>query len=242
MKQLNCEQAKELFDQDIDGEITEQDKTLLHAHLESCESCRHEYAQLKAVHACLRELTSEVPPELHGNVMAKIQKEKTSRAKFYRRARILAGTAAAAVVCVAVLHTPLLNVSKFAKEEADMIIEAPSEGATASAKKDFSYSADTPDGSFDISEDQALPETCLPEAQQNSYEIVGTPYTLWLSDEKNAVVGLTKDEKTELVLSAEYSVESQTLRITKDGKYQLFTIEQNTLVPTEGDLLENLNN
>ena len=246
MKQLNCEQAKELSLQDIDGEISAENKVLLSEHLDTCESCRLEYEQLKAVSAYLRELAIEVPNELHEGVMAEIGKEKKSRARFMRRIRILTGAAAAAVICVAILHTPLLNLpmlQKSANEVADM---TPSEDAGLSTKTDLSYSADMPEGSYSTA-DGALPEIYLPSdptdtvPMQKGYRIEGTPYIVWLRDEQTAIVCYdTGDGKTELILSVNYILEQETLRITKDDEYQLFDIEGSTALPNEGDLLEKL--
>ncbi len=246
MKQLNCKQAKELLEKDINGEISAEDKVLLTEHLDTCESCNREYEQLKAVNAYLGELKIEVPNALHEGVMAKIHKEKKTRARFMRRVRILTGTAAAAVICVAILHTPLLDLpmlQKSANEAADMM---PSEDADASTKKDFSYSADMPEGTYGTMDD-AMPEIYQPNESsgavpmQKGYRIEGTPYIVWLRDEQNAIICYdSKDGKTELILLVEYTLEHTTLRITDGDEYQLFDVDGSTIVPTEGDLLEKL--
>ena len=54
MKQLNCQEAKELLSEDIDGEINAQDKALLMEHLDSCEDCKREYEQLNSINSCMR--------------------------------------------------------------------------------------------------------------------------------------------------------------------------------------------
>lgn len=255
MKQLNCEQAKELLQQDIDGEISTEDKALLAEHLNSCENCQNEYEQLKAVSSYLSELAIEVPTELHESVMAEIGKEKKTRARFMRRIRVLTGAAAAAVVCVAILHTPLLDLpmlSKTANEVADM---SPSEEADLSTKKDFNYSADLPEGSLGSlgsvtggeEADGAMPEIYLPGKDdadvtvQKGYRIEGTPYLVWLRDGETAIVCYDSgDGKTELILSVSYTLEQNVLRITDGDKYLLFDIDGSTAKPTEGTLLDDV--
>lgn len=248
MKQLNCKKAKELFESDIDGEISAKEKALLTEHLAACEDCKREYEQLKAVSACMREFAADIPCALHEGVMAEIGKEKKARARFMRRIRILTASAAAAMLCVAMLHTPILNLpmlQKSANEVADMV---PSEAADASTKKDFNYSADMPDGSFGMTADEEeLPEIYLPDkndadvAIQKGYRIEGTSYIIWLRDKKTAIVCYdTGNGKTELMLSAEYTMDQKTIRLTANGEYQLFDVSGSTVSPTEGDLLEKL--
>lgn len=58
----NCERARELLDDYVDGALEEAERRSVEAHLEECGECRHEEAQLRALLAEARALSLEVPP------------------------------------------------------------------------------------------------------------------------------------------------------------------------------------
>ena len=148
MEKISCEKARALFDPKIDNEISKQEQELLEKHLDSCESCRREYAELLAIHKAMRELAVEIPPQLHEHVMASIKKEPKHRTPLLRWIRPLAAVSVAAVLCVAVIHSPILDMFR-ANSKMDNSLEAPEEN-------DLHYSTDIKDeidGNINAGED-----------------------------------------------------------------------------------------
>ena len=62
---MNCEKALELISAELDGELTQQERAELQAHLDACPDCRETYAQLHELDAALQESELEPPTALH---------------------------------------------------------------------------------------------------------------------------------------------------------------------------------
>ena len=96
---MNCERALELISAELDGELAQQERADLQAHLDACPDCRETYAQLHELDAALKESELEPPAALHDTVMQTIRREKKRRRPAWLSAAVIA--AAAALVLLA---------------------------------------------------------------------------------------------------------------------------------------------
>ena len=232
METMTCEQARALFDEKLDGVIHAQDGARLNAHLATCEACRREYEALEKTHAYLCSFAAEVPSELSANVMESIRKEPKRRATLLRRLRPLVALPVAALLCVALLHSPFFDGMFAAKSEVDMSAEAP-------IKNDFYLSDDlngldakeNADGAFDLAD----PEEIAPPYAANT--IRGTSLTLHFTDERNALLVDKGNSKNQDVL---YSRNGDVITIEKDGKKADLVLAGDTLTPTNKAALDAL--
>ncbi len=83
---MNCKQCNELLSQYIDLEVTPQDKVKIDQHLETCQACKTEYEELKAVSEMLKELPMKELPEgfeaeLHEKLVEASQEMKAPKPK-----------------------------------------------------------------------------------------------------------------------------------------------------------------
>lgn len=225
---MTCEEARLLFDERIDGAISESDAAKLSAHIAECESCRRELADLEKTHALLSSFAIETPSELSETVMARIQREKKRQTVYKKWIRPLVAIPAAALLCVTLLFSPLFDAMMPAKMEADMSI-------TADHKNNM-YSDIT--GGLGFKEDaddlhDAAPEEVVPVYAQNA--IKGTPLTLLFLDAENALLIREENGQRES-LAVTYSTFDNTVTIEKDGKKVALLLTDDTLTPTDGDL------
>ena len=75
---MNCEKALELISAELDGELTQQERAELQAHLDACPDCRETYAQLHELDAALQESELEPPAALHDGVMQTIAGKRSA--------------------------------------------------------------------------------------------------------------------------------------------------------------------
>lgn len=80
---MNCENALELMNRELDEALTAEESAALQAHLDACPDCRETWRQLHELDALLQESELEPPAALHDGVMRAIrqgQKRKPRRA------------------------------------------------------------------------------------------------------------------------------------------------------------------
>ena len=94
---MNCENALELMNRELDEALTAEEAAALQAHLDACPDCRETRRQLHELDALLQESELEPPAALHDGVMQAIRQEKKQRS---RRAWIPAAAIAAAAALV----------------------------------------------------------------------------------------------------------------------------------------------
>ena len=92
---MNCENALELMNRELDGALTEAESAALQAHLDACPDCRETWRQLHELDALLQESELEPPAALHDGVMRAIRQEQKRKP---RRAWVPAAAIAAAAV------------------------------------------------------------------------------------------------------------------------------------------------
>ncbi len=82
---MECKDYFELMNMFIDEEISEIDKNKLIKHIESCESCRQEFEELKEMVNMLREEPlSELPANYHKELMEKINNENNNNVIIFK--------------------------------------------------------------------------------------------------------------------------------------------------------------
>ena len=94
---MNCENALELMNRELDEALTPEEAAALQAHLDACPDCRETRRQLHELDALLQESELEPPAALHDGVMQAIRQEKKQRS---HRAWVPAAAIAAAAALV----------------------------------------------------------------------------------------------------------------------------------------------
>ncbi|MBO5305280.1 MAG: zf-HC2 domain-containing protein [Clostridia bacterium] len=241
MENTACNKARELFERGIDGELTEKEQELLQKHLAVCETCLCEYRELEAIHKYMSTLAIDVPPELHQSVMASVKKEPRHRLLGARWIRPLAAISAAAMLCIAVMHSPVMDMFK-ANSKMDN-----AEAFSPEEEYDF-------DGIFDMnggghlsietaaSEDkseaygdmtQEMPEVAF----QQVYTVADTDLLLMLINEKQAMLCRRDGGTAEMLLDLTYTKLEGRL-VLKDGdKTQTLRVEGDRVYPTDDGTL-----
>ena len=114
---MNCENALELMNRELDGALTEAESAALRAHLDACPDCRETWRQLHELDTLLRESELEPPAALHEGVMREIRQEQKKKP---RRAWVPAAAIAAAAALVLLAgRAGLIALPGF--EQADVI-------------------------------------------------------------------------------------------------------------------------
>ena len=73
---MNCENALELMNRELDEALTAEESAALQAHLYACPDCRETWRQLHELDALLQEGELEPPAALHEGVMREIRQEQ----------------------------------------------------------------------------------------------------------------------------------------------------------------------
>lgn len=71
--QVKCEEVREQLSTWLDGELAEEGRAQVAAHLASCAACRRGLAQLTALNAALAGLAAPVPFGLAERILARVQ-------------------------------------------------------------------------------------------------------------------------------------------------------------------------
>ncbi|MFR7742881.1 MAG: anti-sigma factor family protein [Acutalibacteraceae bacterium] len=73
---MNCENALELMNRELDEALTAEESAALQAHLDACPDCRGTWRQLHELDAAAAESELEPPAALHDGVMRAIRQEQ----------------------------------------------------------------------------------------------------------------------------------------------------------------------
>lgn len=71
-----CQEVRERLSALLDGELTAASRAAVGAHLQSCDACRFELAQLSALEGSLAHLAAPVPPHLAERVLARLRPQR----------------------------------------------------------------------------------------------------------------------------------------------------------------------
>ena len=96
---MNCENALELMNRELDEALTESESAALRTHLDACPDCRETWRQLHELDALLQDGELEPPAALHDGVMQAIRQEQKKPCRAWVPAAAIA--AAAALVLLA---------------------------------------------------------------------------------------------------------------------------------------------
>jgi len=102
-KNTGCEQARDLFSPFLDGELSEEERTVLDGHLRLCSECRQELDIWRKMSETLRQdniIEEELSPGFATGVMKKLQSEAEDRyaRKLHPWYRPVAAAAAAILI------------------------------------------------------------------------------------------------------------------------------------------------
>lgn len=147
----SCEKYQELISRMIDGELDEEERAGLAAHLESCRECALMYSAFSGLSGAIASDLEDVPDALHENIMAEVRREHLAaqnRRRFSRqRKKHMAAAACFAVLILAAAGAGSLfnHHSKFAADSA-----APAQAAPYFAAESQAAASDSEDGAGSI--------------------------------------------------------------------------------------------
>ncbi len=250
----NCKKASALFDAALDGELSGEEKAFFEKHLSECESCRQDYEMHRIMLHALHTPIPEPEKSIHDAVMARLPRV-TKRAKILRTLRAVGGAAVAAVLCFAVLRSPLLR--NFADEKSECMPNAPDmmSGENTALKGEAGG-----EGTFTYSKDDdmenvvgSIDGNATPEAPSETLD--GLEATLEKDDEaspvyeyENILILLKTEDKATVLIQNENDAytkmmgyrlsDDTTLILYAENGEARFKIEDKTLILTESTIPE----
>lgn len=91
---MECDRILDWMMMALDGELPDEERQVLEAHLETCDRCRVRWEQLQAAEEVLRQAPLlSPPPGFVGQVMARVDRRRARRRAFFGSLALAAGTA-----------------------------------------------------------------------------------------------------------------------------------------------------
>lgn len=120
---LDCDRVREDISAYLDGELEANDAEKIRNHIESCNDCRELLEHFSDISLCVRQ-TVDIPDDLHLKIMESVNaqkaKEKISISSRMRKIGLWCGAGVAAVLCLAVINSPIFKGSMdFSAENAN---------------------------------------------------------------------------------------------------------------------------
>lgn len=120
---LDCDRVREDISAYLDGELEANDAEKIRNHIESCNDCRELYERFSDISLCVGQ-TVDIPDDLHLKIMESVKaqkaKEKNGIASRVRKIGLWCGAGVAAVLCLAVINSPIFKGSiDFSAENAN---------------------------------------------------------------------------------------------------------------------------
>ena len=177
-----CEEYTAALSAFADGELNENERNELLAHLEHCEACRNKLSELMILHTMFEELPElDAPEGFSERVLKRVHEEERAK-KRSRRAwpRVLAACFALVVISAAALNIlPRAGSDKAANETVAADISSARDDAAGGAANDsysYTYAAVQKDGAL-ADEDvlyQGVPEDAAADraADEDGYPII----------------------------------------------------------------------
>lgn len=163
-----CEEFAPLLSAFVDGELTEEERAEVLAHVSECEKCRSLLGELTALHAALGELEDEdVPAGFTEGVMAAVRAERRQKAANKKRSawrRWMPMAACAAIVALAAAVTIPRTAMKQEANDA-----APAAPAAQEDQAMFSMAAPPSDPLPDTDAEVEYPEQRCETVQSSLY-------------------------------------------------------------------------
>ena len=163
-----CEEFAPLLSAFVDGELTEEERAEVLAHVSECEKCRRLLGELTALHAALGELEDEdVPAGFTEGVMAAVRAEKAAMPRMKKPSawhRWMPMAACAAIVALAAAVTIPRTAMKQEANDA-----APAAPAAQEDQAMFSMAAPPSDPLPDTDAEVEYPEQRCETVQSSPY-------------------------------------------------------------------------
>ena len=163
-----CEEFAPLLSAFVDGELTEEERAEVLAHVSECEKCRRLLGELTALHAALGELEDEdVPAGFTEDVMAAVRAEKAAMPRMKKPSawrRWMPMAACAAIVALAAAVTIPRTAMKQEANDA-----APAAPAAQEDQAMFSMAAPPSDPLPDTDAEVEYPEQRCETVQSSPY-------------------------------------------------------------------------
>lgn len=178
-----CEEYTAALSAFADGELNENERNELLAHLEHCEACRDKLSELMILHTMFEELPElDAPEGFSERVLKRVHEEERAKKRSSRRAwpRVLAACFALVVISAAALNIlPRAGSDKAANETVAADNSSARDDAAGGAANDsysYTYAAVQKDGAL-ADEDvlyQGVPEDAAADraADEDGYPII----------------------------------------------------------------------
>ena len=141
---LTCDQVSELISEYIDGELDTATTEAVASHIDNCDACRQLYEEISAVCRAVSEAGEvQIPDGLHERIMDSVNAQK--RASRRRRSITYLGIGVAAMLCISVMSSTLIQ--RMGVNRNDLIILSEQKGNGSSDPADGSINTSV---SFDI--------------------------------------------------------------------------------------------
>ena len=130
----NCELYQEMISRMIDDELSEEERTVLARHLDTCPECSTLYAAFSGLSAAIADDLEAPPEELSDNIMAELRRadiQVKNRRKPRWRGALAAAACLALVIMAARLVPDLFQASSAAPAAGEMAAPAAYEHAAA---------------------------------------------------------------------------------------------------------------
>lgn len=228
-KEYSCENAKNLFDCLLDGELTKKQACDLSAHLTSCEACRKALEERKKLKTVLKMGEQTVPPALHDAVMRRIHEEKRPFAlpRLSRPVTALVGSLCAVALVFGVMLSPFGDMMK-----AGMTMEDADFAPSSAGKPNYSYKDDLDEHVPGIEE--AVDKVESDATSQEIYTVKDSKITVALAGGNVARI----TDEIGKIQEGSYEWNGNTLTVCLDDNKALFTLTDDTLTLIEGSLFD----
>ena len=105
-----CLENQELISRLLDGELDQEQRAALEAHIEGCEACAGLYRTFRQLSQSLEQDLEEAPEGLREKVMARLRREQVmARARKARRVQLILGAAACLALVLGLSLSGLLD-------------------------------------------------------------------------------------------------------------------------------------
>jgi hypothetical protein len=243
---MKCDIPIEILNGYLDGELDEQQRKRLEAHIATCPICKQELEALRALDARVRESEIQGPSRefmfrVNQNVMERVRHQR--RFAFFKLAPVFVPAAVAAIILIVIVNAPQperliglddqvmyteVETGKIAMTK-DLDLQLPE----LSSSEIHGASRDLPSGGLAVKKEAMPAEPPAPVVSKSAERIV--------SGEEAAEVDDKREEKTVEGFFDELNIpRSQIVRAIVDTSGNIVKVATgNTIVPETDTVLEN---
>lgn len=177
LRREECEKFLESLSAYLDGELDAAEVGKIKNHIDNCAECRALYERFAALSADIKNIKTEIPADLHSRIMTAVRgakadgadgKKGASLQTKLRRYGLWLGAGAAAVICLAMIGSPIFRGGfgmDLAKNENDVALY---DAEINYAAEEHSYYAG--DLAEDVPEKALEVEDAVMEAQMGAFD------------------------------------------------------------------------